>query len=153
MNTKYTKTKAKNAKNKYFDCPSYPYQEDQHSEGASLSPFANDTGLCLGAHCEVRGLILKIMAILLISKVTKRHEDSQHSAKFEALIIVCSTMAVDTAGSMGGGGYKSAPPLPPLFSGPEENIFLCKTGTEKKHQKITSRKTGQASKLKTYFFM
>lgn len=138
MNTKYTKTKAKNAKNKYFDCPSYLYQEDQHSAGASLSPFANDTGLCLGTPSEVRGSILKIMAILLISKLTKRHEDNQHSAKFEALIIVCSTMAVDTAGSRG--GCKSAPP--PLFSGAEENIFLCKIGTEEKHQKITSRKTG-----------
>lgn len=138
MNTKYTKTKAKNAKNKYFDCPSYLHQEDQHSEGASLSPFANDTGLCLGTPSEVRGSILKIMAILLISKLTKRHEDNQHSAKFEALIIVCSTMAVDTAGSRG--GCKSAPL--PLFSGAEENIFLCKIGTEEKHQKITSRKTG-----------
>ena len=138
MNTKYTKTKAKNAKNKYFDCPSYLYQEDQHSAGASLSPFANDTGLCLGTPSEVRGSILKIMAILLISKLTKRHEDNQHSAKFEALIIVCSTMAVDTAGSRG--GCKSAPL--PLFSGAEENIFLCKIGTEEKHQKITSRKTG-----------
>lgn len=138
MNTKYTKTKAKNAKNKYFDCPSYLYQEDQHSEGASLSPFANDTGLCLGTPSEVRGSILKIMAILLISKLTKRHEDNQHSAKFEALIIVCSTMAVDTAGSRGGAA--SLPP--PLFSGAEENIFLCKIGTEEKHQKITSRKTG-----------
>lgn len=142
MNTKYTKTKAKNAKNKYFDCPSYLYQEDQHSEGASLSPFANDTGLCLGAPCEVRGSILKIMAILLISKLTKRHEDNQHSAKFEALIIVCSTMAVNTAGSRGAASLPPPPPPPPLFSGAEENIFLCKIGTEEKHQKITSRKTG-----------
>ena len=142
MNTKYTKTKAKNAKNKYFDCPSYLYQEDQHSEGASLSPFANDTGLCLGTPSEVRGSILKIMAILLISKLTKRHEDNQHSAKFEALIIVCSTMAVDTAGSRGGCMSAPPPPPPPLFSGAEENIFLCKIGTEEKHQKITSRKTG-----------